>query len=142
MSRLTIVEGNSNDKDNVRLLITKGEKGADGVSPIVKTQKQDGVVEINIEDAEGVKTAYVKDGFSPVVETSKTGKVATVAITDDEGEHSFNVNDGEDGETYEVPTTPAAPIAIKTGPPNKNEKHTNPAISLETIQVELTSFAL
>ena len=30
MSRLTIVEGNSNDKDNVRAIMVKGEKGDKG----------------------------------------------------------------------------------------------------------------
>lgn len=126
MSRLTIVEGNSNDKDNVRVLITKGEKGADGVSPIVKTQKQDGVAEINIEDAEGVKTAYVKDGFSPVVETSKTGKVATVEIEDAEGTHTFTLNDGEDGETYEVPTNAVVGWDSENAIPNGYEEIDNP----------------
>ena len=30
MSKLTIVEGNSNDKDNVRVIMVKGEKGEMG----------------------------------------------------------------------------------------------------------------
>ena len=30
MSKITIVEGNSNDKDNVRVIMVKGEKGEQG----------------------------------------------------------------------------------------------------------------
>ena len=126
MSRLTIVEGNSNDKDNVRVLITKGEKGADGVSPIVRVEREDKVVTIDVEDAEGTKTAYVKDGVSPTVNTSKTGKVATVEITDVEGTHSFNVNDGEDGETYEVPTNSVIGWDSDDAIPNGYEEVDNP----------------
>ena len=37
-------------------------KGKDGVSPIVKTSKSDGVTTLTITDAEGVKTAKIKDG--------------------------------------------------------------------------------
>lgn len=101
MSRITIIEGNTNEKDNVRTFFGKAEKGNDGVSPIVNVTRSNKIVTISVVDAEGEKSASVQDGFDPIVRTSKTGKVATVEIEDAIGTHSFDINDGE---TYEVPT--------------------------------------
>lgn len=97
MSRLTIIEGNSNDKDNVRVLIVKGEQGADGISPIIEAIREGKIVTLNIEDAEGTKSISIEDGVSPTVETIKNGKIATITITDYEGDHTFTISDGEDG---------------------------------------------
>lgn len=126
MSRLTIIEGNSNDKDNVRVLIVKGEQGADGISPIIEAIREGKIVTLNIEDAEGTKSISVEDGVSPTVNTSKTGKVATVEITDVEGTHTFTLNDGEDGETYEVPTNAVVGWESDNAIPNGYEEVDNP----------------
>lgn len=101
MSKITIIEGNSNDKDNIRAYMVKGEKGADGVSPTVEVERVNNEVFIDITDAEGTKSAVMEDGVSPTVTTSKTGGVTTVTITDIDGTHTATINDGE---TYEVPT--------------------------------------
>lgn len=101
MSRLTIIEGNTNEKDNVRTFFGKAEKGDDGVSPEASVTKSNGIATITIKDANGTTNASIEDGFDPVVETSKTDGVATISITDAEGTHSFELNDGE---TYEIPT--------------------------------------
>lgn len=74
MSKLTIIEGNSNDKDNTRLFMVKGERGDDGVSPTIDVEKEDGVTTLTIEDAEGTKTATIADG------TDLTGGVPTNAV--------------------------------------------------------------
>ena len=42
MSKITIIEGNSNDKDNIRILMVKGEKGDQG--PIGNNQLEIGTV--------------------------------------------------------------------------------------------------
>ena len=62
MSKLIIVEGNSNDKDNVRAVMVKGEAGNDGTSPTVAISKSNGVTTITITDIDGTKTATINDG--------------------------------------------------------------------------------
>lgn len=62
MSKITIIEGNSNDKDNTRIYMVKGETGDDGISPTIDVSKTDGVTTLTIEDAEGTKTATIADG--------------------------------------------------------------------------------
>lgn len=62
MSKITIIEGNSNDKDNVRAFIVKGEPGDDGISPTATVTKTDGVATITIVDKNGTTTATVSDG--------------------------------------------------------------------------------
>lgn len=59
MAKMTILEGNSNDKDNVKAYMVKGEPG---VSPTIDVSKEDGVTTLTIEDAEGTHTATIADG--------------------------------------------------------------------------------
>lgn len=92
MSTITIIEGNSNDKDNTRAYMVKG---IDGVSPTVETSKTGTVATVTVTDGDGDHTFTVNDGVSPTVETSKTGGVTTVTITDAEGTHTATINDGE-----------------------------------------------
>lgn len=98
MSTITIIQGNSNDKDNTRAYMVKGEAG---VSPTVSVERTTGGAIVTTTDYEGTHTAQVNDGVSPTVETSKTAGVTTITITDYEGEHTATIDDGE---TYEVPT--------------------------------------
>lgn len=100
MSTLTIIQGNSNDKDNTRAYMVKGERGDDGISPTFETSKTGHTATITITDAEGTHTVTLTDGVSPTVETSKTGGVTTITITDEDGTHTATINDGQ---TYEVP---------------------------------------
>ena len=102
MAKMTIIEGNSNDKDNTRAYMVKGERGDDGVSPTVETSKTGDTATITITDVEGEHEVELKDGVSPTVETSKSGKVTTVTITDAEGTHTATINDGEDGATTNI----------------------------------------
>lgn len=92
MAKMTIIEGNSNDKDNVRAYMVKGEAG---VSPTVQTSKEGKTATITITDYTGPHTFTLDDGFSPVITTSKENKVTTVTITDAEGTHTATINDGE-----------------------------------------------
>lgn len=62
MSTITIIQGNSNDKDNTRAYMVKGEKGDTGVSPTVSISKTGTVTTITITDAEGTHTAEIHDG--------------------------------------------------------------------------------
>lgn len=101
MAKLTIIEGNSNEKDNVRAYMVKGEPGDDGVSPTVNVSRAGTTVTITATDAEGTTASTVSDGISPVITTSKTSGVTTVTIVDAEGTKTAAINDGE---TYEVPT--------------------------------------
>lgn len=96
MSRLVIVEGNSNDKDNVRLLIVKGEKGADGVSPTVTTSKENGIATISITDKNGTKSVSVSDGVTPTASVTRdnTNKKSVITITDANGTTAADANDG------------------------------------------------
>lgn len=100
MSKITIIEGNSNDKDNVRAYMVKGEPGDDGVSPNLTVQRNNKTVTVTATDTEGTTTATVEDGVSPTVTTSKTAGVTTVTITDIDGVHTATIDDGQ---TYEVP---------------------------------------
>lgn len=95
MSKITIIEGNANDKDNLRALMVKGEKGDDGVSPTVKAVRSGKGVNITATDNEGTTTARVEDGISPTVKASKTGGVTTITITDLNGTRTSKINDGE-----------------------------------------------
>lgn len=101
MSKMIILEGNSNDKDNVRAYMVKGEPGNDGVSPTLTVNRDNKIVTVTATDPNGTTTATVEDGVSPTVTTSKTSGVTTVTITDIDGNHTATINDGE---TYEVPT--------------------------------------
>lgn len=100
MSKLIIVEGNANDKDNVRAYMVKGEPGKDGESPTLTVSRNNKVVTVTATDTEGTTTATVEDGVSPTVTTSKTAGVTTVTITDIDGVHTATIDDGQ---TYEVP---------------------------------------
>ena len=95
-SKMTIIEGNSNDKDNVRAYMVKGEPGDDGVSPTITASRSGSTTTLNIVDAEGTKQAILNDGFSPTVETSKTDGVTTVEITDINGTRTTEIVDGID----------------------------------------------
>lgn len=59
MSKIIIVEGNSNDKDNIRAFMVKGPKG-DGAT--IDVVKENGVATITINDSEGEKTFTLSDG--------------------------------------------------------------------------------
>ena len=127
--KATIIEGNSNNKDDVRVFMVKGEKGNNGVSPIIELERENKTVTIRVTDAEGIKETDVEDGVSPIVTptestgkvvisitdidgtrnttisdpvitTSKSNGVTTISITDKNGTRTANINDGE---TYEVP---------------------------------------
>lgn len=102
MSKITIIEPNTSDKDQIRNYLVKGERGDDGVSPTVETSKTGDTATITITDVEGEHEVELKDGVSPTVETSKSGKVTTVTITDAEGTHTATINDGEDGATTNI----------------------------------------
>ena len=62
MSKMIIIEGNSDDKDQTRNYFVKGEKGDPGVSPTVETSKTGKVATITITDAEGEHTFTLNDG--------------------------------------------------------------------------------
>lgn len=62
MSKITIIEGNSNDKDQVRNFMVKGERGDDGVSPTFETSKTGNVATITITDVEGTHSVQLVDG--------------------------------------------------------------------------------
>lgn len=91
MSTMTIIEGNSNDKDNTRVFMVKGEAG---VSPTVETSKTGNTATITITDATGEHTFTLTDGVSPIVEMSKTAGVTTITITDATGTHTSQISDG------------------------------------------------
>ena len=95
MSKMIIIEGNSNDKDNVRAYMVKGEKGDDGISPTIEVERNGDGVDITATDGEGTTTARVDDGVSPIITVSKTDGVTTINITDIEGIKTATINDGE-----------------------------------------------
>lgn len=70
MAKMTILEGNSNDKDNVRAFMVKGEKGDPGVSPTFKTRRtaRGGIIEIT--DVEGTEELELYDGESYEIPTN------------------------------------------------------------------------
>lgn len=112
MSKMTIIEGNSNDKDNTRVFMVKGEKG---VSPTVSATKEGKVATVTVTDFEGTDTVEIDDGFSPIVEMSKTAGVTTITITDAEGTHTSQISDG--GVIY---TRVSKNITVTTGVLNVN----------------------
>lgn len=92
MSKITIIEGNSNDKDNTRAYMVKGEAG---VSPTLSSNRVGATTTVTMTDYEGIHTFDIEDGVSPTVTTSKSGKVTTITITDVQGTHTATINDGE-----------------------------------------------
>ena len=102
MSKITIIEGNSSDKDQVRNYMVKGERGDDGVSPTFETSKTGDTATITITDVEGEHEVELKDGVSPTVTPSKSGKVTTITIVDAEGTKTATINDGQDGATANI----------------------------------------
>lgn len=78
-------------------------KGSDGISPIVSFSKNDSIVTMSVDDAQGTKTVDISagvngaDGFSPTVNVSKADGVATIIVTDASGTRSFQISDGQNG---------------------------------------------
>ena len=101
-AKITIIEGNSNDKNNIRNFMVKGEKGADGTSPTATVTRGTGQATVNVTDANGTTSSVLYDGISPTLTTSKTGKVTTITITDIEGTKTATINDGDDGATTNI----------------------------------------
>lgn len=62
MSKITVIEPNPNDKDNVKAYMVKGERGDDGVSPTFETSKEGHVATITITDVEGTHNVELEDG--------------------------------------------------------------------------------
>ena len=85
----------------------KGEKGADGFSPIVSLTKDGSISTLSITDAQGEHTTEIADGakgddgFSPIVSLNKVDNVTTLTITDAQGTHTATVNDGESVEVVQ-----------------------------------------
>lgn len=99
MSKITIIEGNSNDKDTTRNHMVSG---LPGISPVIETEKVGDTATIKITDVEGEKEVELKDGVSPTITSSKEGKVTTLTIVDATGTHTATINDGEDGATTNI----------------------------------------
>ena len=70
MAKMTILEGNSNNKDNLRAYMVKGEKGDPGVSPTFETRRtaRGGIIEIT--DVEGTEELELYDGESYEIPTN------------------------------------------------------------------------
>lgn len=93
MSKITIIEPNSSDKDQVRNYMVSG---LPGISPTFEIEKEDGVATITITDVNGTHEVELEDGFSPTVTASKSNKVTTVTMTDIDGTRTATINDGVD----------------------------------------------
>lgn len=93
MAKITIIEGNSNDKDQVRAYMASG---LPGISPTIETSKTGDTATITITDVNGEHEVELEDGFSPTITPSKTGGVTTITIVDDEGTKTATINDGID----------------------------------------------
>ena len=132
MSKITIIEGNSNDKDNMRAFMVKGEPGD---SPTASVTKEGNTATITITDYNGTTTTTLTDGVdgvSPTASVSKTGKVSTLTVTDESGTTTTTINDGEDGEVNVIDT-------FNT----QEDKHTNaPSINAVENFVKPTSFTI
>lgn len=92
MSKITIIEGNSNDKDQIRNYLIKGEPG---VSPTLESERDGTTTTVTMTDAQGEHEFEVYDGVSPIISISKTGGVTTITIVDAEGTKTATINDGE-----------------------------------------------
>lgn len=95
-AKITIVEGNSNDKDNVRNYMVKGEKGSDGVSPSASVTRGTNSATVTVTDAEGTTSAVLNDGYSPTVTATKVEKTTTITMTDINGTTTAEIKDGID----------------------------------------------
>lgn len=98
MSRLTIVEGNTNDKDNVRAIMVKGEKG-DGVATIEKTSTAGLIDTYTITTTDGKVTTFTVqngNGIASIEKTASVGLTDTYTINFTDGSSTtFNVTNGE-----------------------------------------------
>lgn len=94
-SKISIIEGNSNEKDNVRTYMVKGEKGDTGFAPSVKideTHVNDGYVELTVNNEEGSDTTNIN---SPVITSSKENGTATITIKNGGTTQNVSLSDGE-----------------------------------------------
>lgn len=87
MSKMIIIEGNSNDKDNVRAYMVKGEKGDPGVSPTVEVSKEGKVTTIIITDVEGEHTITLNDG-----EDGTTANIINSTTLTDKTKETYSAN--------------------------------------------------
>ena len=100
MAKMIIIEGNSNDKDNVRAYMVKGEKGNDGFSPVIESSREGKVTTLTITDAEGTQEVDINDGngIVSIQKTGTSGNVDTYTITFDDGTTTtFTVTNGQGG---------------------------------------------
>lgn len=86
-SKMIIIEGNSNDKDQVRNYMVKGEKGDAGVSPTVEVSKEGKVTTITITDAEGEHVATINDG-----ENGETANIINSTTLSDKTKETYSAN--------------------------------------------------
>lgn len=93
MAKITIIEGNANDKDQIRAYMASG---LPGISPTIETSKTGDTATITITDVNGEHEVELEDGFSPTITPSKTDGVTTITIVDDEGTKTATINDGID----------------------------------------------
>ena len=100
MSRLTIIDGNTNDKNNVRTYMVKGEKG-DEIASVVKTGTSGLVDTYTITMTSGKTYTFTVtngNGVDSVEKTSTVGLVDTYTMTFDNGDTTtFTVTNGKDG---------------------------------------------
>lgn len=100
MSRITIIDGNTNDKNNVRAYMVKGEKG-DEILSITKTGTSGLVDTYTITMTSGKTSTFNVtngNGIDSVEKTSTVGLVDTYTMTFDNGNTTtFTVTNGKDG---------------------------------------------
>ena len=101
MSKMTIIEGNSNDKDNVRTYMVKGERGF-GIASVEKTSTDVLTDTYTITFDDGKTTTFEVNngnGIESIEKTATVGLVDTYTITFTNGDTTtFDVTNGKDGE--------------------------------------------
>lgn len=111
MSKITIVEGNSNEKDNVRLLVVKGEKGENNVLTIgeVTTAESSASASITGDSPNQVLNLGLPKGDpnTLTIGTVGSGTTASATITGDSPNQTLNLvlpkgDKGDKGDTGDV----------------------------------------
>ena len=107
MAKMTIIEGNSSEKDNTRAYMVKGERGY-GISSVAKTSTDVLVDTYTITFADGRTTTFTVTngkGIVSIAKTSTSGLVDTYTVTfNDNTTTTFTVTNGKDGVDGVSPT--------------------------------------
>lgn len=96
-----------NVPNDVKVMMMKGEKGDDAVSPALSETAITGGHRVTMVDAEGTTTFDVMDGVSPTLEEEAINNGYRVTMTDANGTSTFDLHNATSGDYQGLTNKPS-----------------------------------